>query len=142
MHAERDRRLERVPGRAPMPNMSQLNVTSATPMGATLVVGGATFRVWAPLASAVYLNGVFGGVADWSKDASANLMVRDAAGYWTGFLPGSADDCKVPRASRDQAPLRAPLGLAVAPGRVRGRPVDCRRGEPLTTIAARHGRSW
>ena len=29
---------------------SQLNITSNTPLGATLVPGGATFRTWAPAA--------------------------------------------------------------------------------------------
>ena len=38
--------------------ISQQNISPATPMGATLVAGGgATFRTWAPRASAVYLNG-------------------------------------------------------------------------------------
>ncbi len=59
-------------------------------MGATLVPGGATFRVWAPRAAAVYLNGVFGGAA---LDAQSDdlLMAEDAGGYWTGFVPGAAE---------------------------------------------------
>src|SRR5579863_4041305 len=69
-----------------MPTMSQANITASTPMGATLVVGGATFRVWAPAASAVYLKGALAGQTDWSKAASGNLLVRGADGYWTGFL--------------------------------------------------------
>jgi 1,4-alpha-glucan branching enzyme len=60
-------------------------------MGATLVAGGATFKVWAPSAAAVYLNGAFGGAADWTKDASAKLLARDGAGYWSGFLPGATE---------------------------------------------------
>jgi 1,4-alpha-glucan branching enzyme len=74
-----------------MPTMLQTGVTGNTPMGANLTAGGATFRVWAPLASAVYLNGVFGGTADWAKDASPKLLVKDANGYWAGFLPGAND---------------------------------------------------
>src|SRR5580704_17270717 len=74
-----------------MPTMLQTGVTGNTPMGANLTAGGATFRVWAPLASAVYLNGVFGGTADWAKDASPKLLVIDANGYWAGFLPGADD---------------------------------------------------
>src|ERR1035437_7415126 len=36
--------------------ISQQNISAATPMGATLVAGGgATFRVWAPRATSVYL---------------------------------------------------------------------------------------
>jgi 1,4-alpha-glucan branching enzyme len=55
-------------------------------------MGGATFKVWGPSAQAVYLNGQFGGVARWSTNTNANLLlVMDASGYWTGFLPGVAD---------------------------------------------------
>jgi 1,4-alpha-glucan branching enzyme len=72
--------------------MSQANITAGTSMGANLVAGGATFKVWAPAATAVYLNGIFGGVADWSKDAlNGNLLSKGANGYWTGFRPGVAD---------------------------------------------------
>jgi 1,4-alpha-glucan branching enzyme len=68
--------------------LSQANVTGDTPMGATLVAGGATFKVWAPSATAVYLKGTFGDVSDWSPAASAMELTRDVAGYWAGFLPG------------------------------------------------------
>ena len=72
--------------------LSQSNINSDTPMGATLVPGGATFKVWAPLAQAVYLNGVFGGVVIWSTNANpALLLSKDASGYWTGFLAGVLD---------------------------------------------------
>jgi 1,4-alpha-glucan branching enzyme len=41
--------------------ISQANISPNTPMGANLVPGGgATFRAWAPLANAVYINGTFG----------------------------------------------------------------------------------
>jgi 1,4-alpha-glucan branching enzyme len=70
--------------------LSQANVTDDTPMGATLVLGGATFKVWAPSATAVYLKGTFGDVTDWSPAASAMELTRDVAGYWAGFLPGVA----------------------------------------------------
>jgi hypothetical protein len=43
--------------------LSLANINSNTPMGATLVPGGATFKVWGPLAQAVYLNGTFGSAA-------------------------------------------------------------------------------
>ncbi|MBV8442817.1 MAG: hypothetical protein JO312_20040, partial [Hyphomicrobiales bacterium] len=43
--------------------LSQNGITANTPLGAALVTGGATFKVWAPLANAVYLNGAFGGAA-------------------------------------------------------------------------------
>ncbi|MBT9329826.1 alpha amylase C-terminal domain-containing protein [Paracidobacterium acidisoli] len=66
--------------------MSQAHITPETPMGANLVEGGgATFRVWAPRATAVYLNGTFAGVAR-AGETDDLLMVKDANGYWTGFL--------------------------------------------------------
>ena len=71
--------------------LSQANVTANTPMGATLVPGGATFKAWAPGAIAVYLKGTFGDVTDWSPAASPMELTRDVAGYWAGFLPGVAD---------------------------------------------------
>jgi len=72
--------------------LSQSNITSGTPMGATLVSGGATFKVWAPLAQAVYLNGLLGGVANWSMGTNPDLLLtKDAADYWTGFLSGVQD---------------------------------------------------
>ena len=59
-------------------------------MGATLVdSGGATFRVWAPRAQAVYLNGVFGGT---SLDGQVDdLLLANNNGYWTGFLAGAGE---------------------------------------------------
>lgn len=60
-------------------------------MGANLVQGGgATFRVWAPRAQAVYVDGVFGGVEQ-SGQKDELLLARDAAGYWAGFLPQAAE---------------------------------------------------
>jgi 1,4-alpha-glucan branching enzyme len=65
--------------------ISQNNISPSTPMGATLVAGGgATFRAWAPRASAVYLNGTFGGVQQ-AGQTDDLLMAEDANGYWTGF---------------------------------------------------------
>jgi len=67
--------------------ISQQNISPNTPMGATLTPGGGTtFRTWAPRASAVYVNGVFGGVPQ-TGQTDALLMAKDANGYWTGFLP-------------------------------------------------------
>ena len=72
--------------------LPQTNISSNTPMGATLVSGGATFKVWGPLAQSVYLNGIFGGVANWTMDAApALLLSKDESGYWTGFLAGVAE---------------------------------------------------
>jgi 1,4-alpha-glucan branching enzyme len=58
-------------------------------MGATLINGGATFRAWAPRATAVYVNGIFGGAP---KTGQVNdLLMAEAKGYWTGFIPGALD---------------------------------------------------
>jgi 1,4-alpha-glucan branching enzyme len=57
-------------------------------MGATPVAGGTTFRVWAPSALRVHLRVDAG--PTWSADDS-NALVRDADGYWAGFVPGVAD---------------------------------------------------
>lgn len=65
--------------------ISQENISANTPMGATLVAGGASFRAWAPRASAVYVNGVFSGQ---TRDQQTDdlLMANDGKGYWSGFL--------------------------------------------------------
>jgi 1,4-alpha-glucan branching enzyme len=66
--------------------LTQDNITPNTAMGANLFPrGGATFRVWAPRALNVYLNGTFDdGVRSGADPAS--LMTRDASGFWTCFL--------------------------------------------------------
>jgi 1,4-alpha-glucan branching enzyme len=70
--------------------LSQDNISSTTPTGATVLPGGATFRVWAPRARAVYLNGIFAGeVRD--QQSEDRLLRKDASGYWTGFEPGAQD---------------------------------------------------
>ncbi|MBX3346947.1 MAG: alpha amylase C-terminal domain-containing protein [Nitrospira sp.] len=58
-----------------------------TPMGANLVAGGATFRVWAPQAKAVYVVGDF----NHRVRNDAALLTRDRQGHWRGFLPGVKD---------------------------------------------------
>jgi len=58
-------------------------------MGANLIVGGATFRVWAPRATAVYVNGTFGGTAKTGQND--DLLMTNANGYWTGFIAGAQD---------------------------------------------------
>jgi len=65
--------------------LSLAHITTFTPLGATpLQGGGVTFRVWAPRAAAIYLNGTFGANTYVNDDARARL-VKDAAGYWAGF---------------------------------------------------------
>jgi len=70
--------------------LSQAGIDENTPLGATLRPDGATFKVWAPLAKAVYLNGVFGGAA-FESQSEARLLVKDAFGFWTGFQAGARD---------------------------------------------------
>ena len=71
--------------------ISQQNVSGATPMGANLVPGGgATFRVWAPRATSVYLYGVFGG-SPLEGQTDGSLMAKDGAGYWSGFVAGARE---------------------------------------------------
>jgi 1,4-alpha-glucan branching enzyme len=66
--------------------ISQTNISPSTPMGAYLVSGGgATFRAWAPLASAVYINGTFAGTPKIGQSHDL-LLAKDANGYWTGFV--------------------------------------------------------
>ena len=70
--------------------LSQQNITATTSLGATIVPGGTTFRVWAPRAKAVYLNPsvAANNVVQLSE---TRKMSRDAAGYWTAFEPGASD---------------------------------------------------
>jgi 1,4-alpha-glucan branching enzyme len=60
---------------------------NSVPMGGTLVPGGATFRIWAPRAKAVYISGDFN---NWEQDASC-LLTRINGGHWAVFLPGFKD---------------------------------------------------
>ena len=60
-------------------------------MGVNLVAGGATCKVWAPSAQAVYINGTFAGTSLWDTNANPDLLLTmNAAGYWTGFIAGAA----------------------------------------------------
>jgi 1,4-alpha-glucan branching enzyme len=70
--------------------LSQANILPTTPMGANLIGGGATFRAWAPRATAVYVNGTFGGTPMIGQ-TNALLMAKDTNGYWTGFIPNAGD---------------------------------------------------
>jgi 1,4-alpha-glucan branching enzyme len=70
--------------------ISQQNIAATTPTGARLVPGGGTFKVWAPRATAVYLNGRFAGVS-YDQQTPDRLLSKDAAGYWSGFQAGAAD---------------------------------------------------
>ena len=63
--------------------MSTENLAAA-PMGATLVAGGATFRVWAPRALSVYVCGDFN---SWQRNANS-LLTSVGGGQWAGFASG------------------------------------------------------
>src|SRR6516164_5195034 len=72
--------------------IAQDNVDANTPIGATLTVNGATFKVWAPGALGVYLNGTLAGAQRWTQDQDAGLLLqKDNKGYWTGFFPGAKE---------------------------------------------------
>ncbi|GAC1447988.1 MAG: alpha-amylase family glycosyl hydrolase [Isosphaeraceae bacterium] len=72
---------------------SQEQINANTSLGCRLVNGGATFRVWAPGASAVHvmlhdLDPKKPGT--WKPDEGSRL-VPDGRGYWAGFFPGVTD---------------------------------------------------
>jgi 1,4-alpha-glucan branching enzyme len=70
--------------------LPQTHISPQTPAGATLNGDGATFKVWAPRAQAVYLHGVFGGLT-YDTLTEARLLQKDARGYWTGYQAGARD---------------------------------------------------
>ncbi|TMH01356.1 MAG: 1,4-alpha-glucan branching protein [Betaproteobacteria bacterium] len=63
------------------------HIDSGTPMGATVLADGATFRVWAPQARTVHVIGDFN---DWTRN-DASLLTRDNHGHWRGFVPSVGD---------------------------------------------------
>ena len=63
------------------------HIHPGTPMGANLVAGGATFRVWAPGAHSVHVIGDFNG----RRRDDSSLLNRGDAGHWVGFVPGVRD---------------------------------------------------
>ncbi|HEX4965643.1 MAG TPA: alpha amylase C-terminal domain-containing protein [Thermoanaerobaculia bacterium] len=69
---------------------SQDHVSPATPIGVTPLPDGATFKVWAPEAQAVYLVWHPAGEPEPGAQRPGEdcLLVRDSGGYWTGFFPG------------------------------------------------------
>jgi 1,4-alpha-glucan branching enzyme len=63
------------------------HIGADTPMGANLIAGGATFRVWAPKARSVHVIGDFNN----RQRNDASLLTRDANDHWRGFIPGVRD---------------------------------------------------
>src|SRR5947209_431616 len=69
---------------------SQKFISSTTPMGANLVVGGATFRVWGGNAKAVYVvrrDFDMSLPTHWTKN-DPDLLVNIGGAHWAGFFPG------------------------------------------------------
>ncbi|HYQ18907.1 MAG TPA: hypothetical protein VEQ58_24190, partial [Polyangiaceae bacterium] len=64
---------------------SQLHIAPQTPLGATLVAGGATFRCWAPHAHQVFVS--FPPAIESDVCPEQQLLVRDENGIWGGFFP-------------------------------------------------------
>ena len=62
------------------------HVTESTPMGATLLPDGATFRFWAPRALHVYL--VLNPGDIYRPDGADELLEDPGTGHWSGFAPG------------------------------------------------------
>ena len=72
---------------------SQQHLSDETPLGAALVPGGATFRLWAPGAIAVHvaLHGDGHPEPGYWTASEENRLVRDGRGCWSGFFPGVAE---------------------------------------------------
>jgi 1,4-alpha-glucan branching enzyme len=72
---------------------SQLHISPATPVGARLLPDGATFRAYAPNATAVHL-ALFDAAtptpASWTPTED-NRLLPDPHGYWAGFFPHAAE---------------------------------------------------
>jgi 1,4-alpha-glucan branching enzyme len=68
---------------------AQNHITPHTPMGATLVDGGATFRVWAPGATHVYI--ALGDTSAYRPQPQDELKGDPATGHWTGYVPHVSD---------------------------------------------------
>jgi len=64
--------------------VTQAHISDSTPLGAHLIAGGATFRLWAPRAQAVYL---LTPSNSW-KPVPADALQRRPSGDWAGFSPG------------------------------------------------------
>jgi len=58
-----------------------------TPMGANLIAGGATFRVWAPNAFKVYVIFDFTAATVTEPTDQGLLLTMNAQGHWMGFFP-------------------------------------------------------
>ena len=69
-------------------------VNPATPMGATVIAGGTTFRTWAPRARNVYLlsgDALAGSAAAGWTPSPDDRLTPLGDETWAGFLPGAGD---------------------------------------------------
>ncbi len=66
---------------------SLLHIADTTRMGANLTPDGATFRYWAPNATALYVLGDFNG---WTE-SDIGLLQRGPADHWVGFIADVKD---------------------------------------------------
>jgi 1,4-alpha-glucan branching enzyme len=108
---------------------SQQHLDARTPLGATLVAGGAAFRVFGPAAHNVFLSGDFNG---WRKNDPAALLVKNG-NHWGGFFPGIADGAAYKFfVEGDGGPgfKRDPYARELAPGP--GHPPNCVVRDPNT----------
>ena len=69
--------------------VTQEGIGDDTPMGGNLFGQGATFRVWAPGAEAVYV--VLHASTAYTPGPGDRLVQDAATGHWTGFVEGAAD---------------------------------------------------
>jgi 1,4-alpha-glucan branching enzyme len=93
---------------------SQANISQQTPLGANLVAGGATFRVFGPAALDVWISGDFN---DWAKQDPAMLLTRNG-NHWGGFVPGVKDGTQYKffvRGSGSSGFKRDPYAREIAP---------------------------
>ncbi|MEA2151449.1 MAG: 1,4-alpha-glucan branching enzyme [Solirubrobacteraceae bacterium] len=69
--------------------LTQAHISAATPMGAAVESGGATFRIWAPAAEHVHV--LLDGAGEQDATAENELVKDPASGHWTGFVAGAGD---------------------------------------------------
>jgi 1,4-alpha-glucan branching enzyme len=78
-----------------MNRVTQDHISDRTANGAAIVVDssgqtlGVTFKVWGPMAAAVFVNGAFNGVNSFSKDQDPDLLMEKHGEHWTGFISGA-----------------------------------------------------
>jgi 1,4-alpha-glucan branching enzyme len=96
---------------------SQNHIGPHTPMGAKLIDGGATFRVWAPHAEAVH---IALGESDTYQPDDGDLLIKNPhTGHWTGFVPGVMDGGRYRfwiKGPNDSGLKRDPRAREVEPG--------------------------